>query len=38
MERIALDVFAHEPVIRIGVFIGVFALMALWELLAPRRR
>ena len=37
MERIALDVFAHEPVIRIGVFIGVFALMALWELLAPRR-
>ena len=37
MERIALDVFAHEPVIRIGVFIGVFALMARWELLAPRR-
>ncbi len=37
MERIPLDVFAHEPVIRIGVFIGVLALMALWELLAPRR-
>ena len=37
MERIALDVFAHEPVIRIGAFIGVFALMARWELFAPRR-
>ena len=37
MERTPLNVFAHEPVIRIGVFIGVFALMALWELLAPRR-
>jgi sterol desaturase/sphingolipid hydroxylase (fatty acid hydroxylase superfamily) len=26
-----------EPAIRIGAFAGVFALMALWELLAPRR-
>lgn len=29
---------AHEPVIRLGAFAAVFALMALWELLAPRRR
>ena len=28
---------AHEPVIRLGAFAGVFASMALWELLAPRR-
>lgn len=29
--------FAHEPAIRLGVFAGVFAAMALWEVLAPRR-
>ncbi|MBI2736268.1 MAG: sterol desaturase family protein [Rhodospirillales bacterium] len=29
---------AHEPVIRLGAFVGIFALMALWELWAPRRR
>jgi sterol desaturase/sphingolipid hydroxylase (fatty acid hydroxylase superfamily) len=28
---------AHEPVIRLACFGGVLALMALWELLAPRR-
>jgi sterol desaturase/sphingolipid hydroxylase (fatty acid hydroxylase superfamily) len=28
---------AHEPVIRLGAFAGIFALMALWELFAPRR-
>lgn len=28
---------AYEPVIRLSVFLGIFALMALWELLAPRR-
>ena len=28
---------AHEPVVRLGAFFGVFALMALWETLAPRR-
>ncbi len=28
---------ASEPAIRIAAFAGVFALMALWELLAPRR-
>ena len=27
----------HEPAIRLGFFFGVFALMALWEILAPRR-
>ena len=28
----------HEPAIRLGAFAGIFAAMALWELLAPRRR
>ncbi|MBI5791603.1 MAG: sterol desaturase family protein [Rhodocyclales bacterium] len=28
---------ANEPVIRLGAFFGVFALMALWEIAAPRR-
>ncbi len=28
----------HEAAIRIGFFLGVFALLALWELLSPRRR
>jgi len=27
----------HEPAIRLGFFLGVFALVALWEVLAPRR-
>ncbi len=30
--------FANEPAIRLGAFAGVLAAMALWELLAPRRR
>ncbi|MBI2312158.1 MAG: sterol desaturase family protein [Betaproteobacteria bacterium] len=29
---------AHEVAIRLGAFFGIFALMALWEILAPRRR
>jgi len=29
---------AHEPTIRLSTFAGIFAAMALWELLAPRRR
>ena len=29
---------AHEPWIRLGAFGAVFATMALWELVAPRRR
>jgi sterol desaturase/sphingolipid hydroxylase (fatty acid hydroxylase superfamily) len=28
---------AHEPSVRLGSFIGIFALMAAWELIAPRR-
>ncbi len=27
----------HEPAIRMGAFVGIFCLMALWEVLAPRR-
>jgi sterol desaturase/sphingolipid hydroxylase (fatty acid hydroxylase superfamily) len=27
----------HEPALRLGGFAGIFAAMALWELLAPRR-
>ncbi len=30
-------VLLHEPVIRLGFFVGTFALVALWEVLAPRR-
>ncbi|MDP3335785.1 MAG: sterol desaturase family protein [Rhodoferax sp.] len=30
-------VMAHEPAIRLGFFVGVFALVALWELVAPQR-
>jgi sterol desaturase/sphingolipid hydroxylase (fatty acid hydroxylase superfamily) len=30
--------FSHEPWIRLAAFAGVFAAMALWEVLAPRRR
>ncbi len=35
----AMDNFitTHEATIRLGIFFGVFALMAAWELLAPRR-
>jgi sterol desaturase/sphingolipid hydroxylase (fatty acid hydroxylase superfamily) len=29
--------FAHEPAIRLGAFVGVLAVMASWEVLAPRR-
>ncbi|MDE3114974.1 MAG: sterol desaturase family protein [Pseudomonadota bacterium] len=29
--------FASEPLIRLGAFAGIFALMAIWEALAPRR-
>lgn len=28
----------YEPAIRLGFFLGVFFLMAFWEILAPRRR
>jgi len=28
----------HEPAVRLGAFLGVFAVMALWELVGARRR
>jgi len=31
-------VMSHEPVVRLGFFAGVFVLMAVWELVTPRRR
>jgi sterol desaturase/sphingolipid hydroxylase (fatty acid hydroxylase superfamily) len=34
---LAKFLLAHEPIIRLGAFAGVFAVMALWELVAPRR-
>ena len=30
-------VVASEPFLRLGIFLGIFAAMALWEALAPRR-
>lgn len=30
-------ILAHEAYLRLGFFVGVFVLMALWEILAPRR-
>jgi sterol desaturase/sphingolipid hydroxylase (fatty acid hydroxylase superfamily) len=30
-------VMAHEPLIRVGFFAGVFAIVALWELVSPQR-
>jgi sterol desaturase/sphingolipid hydroxylase (fatty acid hydroxylase superfamily) len=30
-------IFAYEPYIRLAAFAGVFAMMALWEFLGPRR-
>lgn len=30
--------FAYEPYIRLGAFGGVFAVMAVWEILGPRRK
>ncbi len=30
-------IFSNEPAIRLGFFLGIFALMVLWETLAPRR-
>ncbi len=35
---LADTLLAHEPVIRLGAFAAIFMAMALWELLAPRRR
>ena len=30
-------VLANEPAIRLGLFLGLFAIVGLWELAAPRR-
>ena len=30
-------VLGHEPIVRLSVFFGMFALMGVWETLAPRR-
>jgi len=35
---VAEVLLTHESAIRLGAFVGIFAVMALWELLAPRRR
>jgi sterol desaturase/sphingolipid hydroxylase (fatty acid hydroxylase superfamily) len=35
MDNLIMD---HEPAIRLTGFLGVFAIMAAWEILAPRRR
>jgi sterol desaturase/sphingolipid hydroxylase (fatty acid hydroxylase superfamily) len=34
LESFVVD---NEPIIRLGFFVGIFALMALWEVMAPRR-
>jgi len=31
-------ILSHEPAVRLGAFLGVFAVMALWELVGARRR
>jgi sterol desaturase/sphingolipid hydroxylase (fatty acid hydroxylase superfamily) len=30
--------FAYEPIIRLSAFAGVFSIMALWEVIGPRRK
>ena len=30
-------ILANEPTIRLGFFLGIFAVMILWEIMAPRR-
>ena len=32
-----MNILAHESIVRLSIFLGVLVLMALWELLAPRR-
>jgi sterol desaturase/sphingolipid hydroxylase (fatty acid hydroxylase superfamily) len=31
-------VMSHEPVVRLGFFVGVFTVMAVWELATPKRK
>jgi sterol desaturase/sphingolipid hydroxylase (fatty acid hydroxylase superfamily) len=37
MNEVAMPALPNEPYIRLGAFLGIFALMALWEFMAPRR-
>jgi sterol desaturase/sphingolipid hydroxylase (fatty acid hydroxylase superfamily) len=37
MRNVSVTLLTVEPLVRMGAFTGVFALMALWEVLAPRR-
>ncbi len=37
MNGMADLILKYEPVIRLGCFLGILILMALWEVLAPRR-
>src|SRR5512145_45616 len=37
MHPMSEILLAHEPLIRLSVFAGIFAAMAAWEVLAPRR-
>jgi sterol desaturase/sphingolipid hydroxylase (fatty acid hydroxylase superfamily) len=37
-EHMREFLLANEPVVRLSIFGSVFAIMALWEVLAPRRR
>ncbi|MCH8834344.1 MAG: sterol desaturase family protein, partial [Proteobacteria bacterium] len=30
-------IFSNEPAIRLGFFVAIFALVAVWECVAPRR-
>ena len=34
----AIILLSHEPIIRLAAFAGIVGLMAVWELLAPRRQ
>lgn len=36
--KITETILQNEPAIRLGFFIGIFVLMALWELASPRRK
>ncbi len=38
MNDISSVVIAHEIQIRLGFFFGIFIVMALWEIIAPRRK
>ena len=36
-ERFILNLLAHEPLVRASAFFAVLAIMAAWEVIAPRR-